>query len=257
MDVLARFVPCAKRAVNDIFANTFGGRSEPRVFPVMDRAGAVRGQMREPAAGHQAVENSGRAIAQQMRAIDQHDARPTPPGGANPFGALSDPIGIGLRDRRRGRVRIDNDVVGARQAFAHRKRQNLQPAQIQRLDVHGLSLGAAQGGKSRSIQLTQHQKRAAHAQNSWAIEACTAPAVPANYLAAERAATDNRRGRMRLLLSAKATSTSTGRFPMTTAAQELLKVFDALPAADQHEVAVAILRRASSAEDTPDAAFAS
>jgi hypothetical protein len=42
---------------------------------------------------------------------------------------------------------------------------------------------------------------------------------------------------------------------MTTAAQDLLKVFDALPAADQHEVAVAILRRTSPAEDIPDAAL--
>jgi len=42
---------------------------------------------------------------------------------------------------------------------------------------------------------------------------------------------------------------------MTTAAQDLLKVFDALPAADQHEIAVAILRRTSSAEDIPDSAL--
>jgi hypothetical protein len=42
---------------------------------------------------------------------------------------------------------------------------------------------------------------------------------------------------------------------MTTAAQDMLKVFDTLPAPVQHEVAVAILRRTSSAEDIPEAAL--
>lgn len=42
---------------------------------------------------------------------------------------------------------------------------------------------------------------------------------------------------------------------MTTAAQELLKVFDTLPPADQREVAVAILRRTSATEDIPEAAL--
>ena len=42
---------------------------------------------------------------------------------------------------------------------------------------------------------------------------------------------------------------------MTTAARDILKVFDTLPAADQHELAVAILRRASSSEDIADAAL--
>ena len=45
------------------------------------------------------------------------------------------------------------------------------------------------------------------------------------------------------------------RFPMTTAAQDLLKVFDTLPPADQHEVTVAILRRTSATEDIPEAAL--
>ena len=42
---------------------------------------------------------------------------------------------------------------------------------------------------------------------------------------------------------------------MSTAAQDLLKAFDALPATAQHEVAVAILRRTASVDDIPDAAF--
>lgn len=42
---------------------------------------------------------------------------------------------------------------------------------------------------------------------------------------------------------------------MMSAAQDLLKVFDALPAADQHEVAVAILRRTAAAEDIPEVAL--
>lgn len=42
---------------------------------------------------------------------------------------------------------------------------------------------------------------------------------------------------------------------MTTAAQELLKAFDALPAGEQHEVAVTILRRTADAQDIPEAAL--
>jgi hypothetical protein len=40
---------------------------------------------------------------------------------------------------------------------------------------------------------------------------------------------------------------------MSTAAQDLLKAFDSLPAAAQHEVAVAILRRAAALDDIPEA----
>jgi hypothetical protein len=42
---------------------------------------------------------------------------------------------------------------------------------------------------------------------------------------------------------------------MTADAQNLLKAFDALPVAAQHEVAVAILRRTSHIEDIPEAAL--
>jgi hypothetical protein len=41
--------------------------------------------------------------------------------------------------------------------------------------------------------------------------------------------------------------------PMSTAAQDLLKAFDSLPAAAQHEVAVAILRRAAALDAIPEA----
>jgi hypothetical protein len=42
---------------------------------------------------------------------------------------------------------------------------------------------------------------------------------------------------------------------MSTAAQELLKAFDALPAAEQQEVAMAILRRPEPTDDLPEAAL--
>src|SRR5271168_845248 len=45
------------------------------------------------------------------------------------------------------------------------------------------------------------------------------------------------------------------RIPMTTTAHHLLKVFDALPAAEQHEVAVAIFRRTATTEDLSEAAL--
>ena len=42
---------------------------------------------------------------------------------------------------------------------------------------------------------------------------------------------------------------------MSTAAQDLLRTFDSLPAPAQHEVAVAILRRTATAQDIPEAAL--
>lgn len=42
---------------------------------------------------------------------------------------------------------------------------------------------------------------------------------------------------------------------MSAEAQNLLKAFDALPAAAQHEVALAIIRRTISTDDIPDGAL--
>jgi hypothetical protein len=42
---------------------------------------------------------------------------------------------------------------------------------------------------------------------------------------------------------------------MSPAARDLLKAFDGLPAAAQHEVAVAILRRTATTDDIPEAAL--
>ena len=42
---------------------------------------------------------------------------------------------------------------------------------------------------------------------------------------------------------------------MTTSAQKLLAAFDALPPAEQRQVAAEILRRTAVAEDLPEAAF--
>ena len=42
---------------------------------------------------------------------------------------------------------------------------------------------------------------------------------------------------------------------MTKAAHDLLTAFEALPPADQHEVAVVILRRTAATEDIPEAAL--
>jgi hypothetical protein len=42
---------------------------------------------------------------------------------------------------------------------------------------------------------------------------------------------------------------------MTQIAHDLLKTFDTLPAAEQHELAVAIFRRTATTEDLPEAAL--
>ena len=74
MDVAAGFVPGAEAAAGDAVADAFGRAAQPGIFPIVDRAGAVGGQVGEPAVGHHAVEDQGGAVAEQVGAVDQHHA---------------------------------------------------------------------------------------------------------------------------------------------------------------------------------------
>ena len=103
VDVGGRLVPGAERAAGDVHLDALGRGAEPGVFPVVDRAGAVGGQVRQPAAGHHPFEDAGRAVAEQVGAVDQHHRRPALAGGADLVGAVADSGGDCARTRLGGR----------------------------------------------------------------------------------------------------------------------------------------------------------
>ena len=70
-----RLVPGAERAGGHVLLDALGRGAEPGVFPVVDRAGAVGGQVGQPAAGHHPLEDPRGAVAQQVGAVDQHHGR--------------------------------------------------------------------------------------------------------------------------------------------------------------------------------------
>ena len=154
-----------------------------------------------------------------------------------------------------GVIRVDKDFVRAASSFCAWKAAKPSIGSNPAARRPRFSLGAAQGGRSRSTQLTQHRKRSVDAKILGPLR--RVPRRPCRQITLPRS------GRQPIIAEEecdyycqpKQHRQAPGTSSVTTAAQDLLKVFDALPAADQHEVAVAILRRASSAEDIPDAAL--
>ena len=104
MDVRRGLVPGAERAGGDVLLDGFGRCAEPGVFPVVDRAGAVGRQVRQPAAGHHSLEDPRGAVAQQVGAVDQDDGGAALAGGADLLRAVVDDGGEMLGAGGRGRV---------------------------------------------------------------------------------------------------------------------------------------------------------
>src|SRR5688500_5677688 len=73
MNVARGFVPGAEGAGGDVLFDAFGRATEPGEFPVVDGAGAVGGEVGDPAVGHHFVEEKRGAVAEEMRAVDEHD----------------------------------------------------------------------------------------------------------------------------------------------------------------------------------------
>jgi len=97
----------------------------------MDGPGAIGRQVGQPTLGHEAVEQQGRAVAQQVGAVDQHHARAARACETHALGAQPDLL-LQLSRHRLGRASgIDEDVIGTGQAPALGERQDLQPAEIQ------------------------------------------------------------------------------------------------------------------------------
>ena len=137
VDVRGRFVPGPKRAAGHVHLNAFRRGAEPGVLPVVDRAGAVGGQVRQPAAAHHAFKNAGGAVPQQVGAVDQQHRRATPPGPADRVGAVSHERPNALGALRGRGLRVEEDVVSPRQTLALGQGKHPQFAQVQRLHVHG------------------------------------------------------------------------------------------------------------------------
>src|SRR6187401_1017759 len=77
MNVAASFVPGTERSGRDVVLDALGRTTEKGIFPVMDGAGAIGGQVSDPVAHHHPFERERSAVANQMSAIDQHHARAT------------------------------------------------------------------------------------------------------------------------------------------------------------------------------------
>ena len=132
VEISPRLIPRAESARRHIFGHALRRAPEPRVFPVVDGARAIRGEMRDPAALHQLRHEQRRAIAEQVRAVDQDDRRARGPGRHDPLRGLRDQR---MRYRRR-RCGIDEDILDAAKAAPFLEWEN---AELAKIETHGAS----------------------------------------------------------------------------------------------------------------------
>ena len=131
VDVAARLVPRAEAAVGDAVADAFRGAAQPGIFPVVDRAGAVGGQVREPTLGHQGLEDPRGPVPQKVRAVDEHHRGAAAAGRAD-LGRQVVQRGRQSRVQRTWRGgRIDEDLLHARKALPLGQRIDLDLTEIQ------------------------------------------------------------------------------------------------------------------------------
>ena len=74
MNVTPGFVPCAKGAGGDILPHAFLGAPEEREFPIVNRARAVGGEMRDPSLFDKRIHDAVRAVLHEVCAIHEDDA---------------------------------------------------------------------------------------------------------------------------------------------------------------------------------------
>ena len=108
-------------------SHALGRAPSQAVFPVVDRAGAVGGQMGDPAALHQPLENLRRAVAQQMGAVDQDHAGPRCRAPRDLGRALArSAAACASAAAAGGGVGIEQDIVGPGQAVALGEREDFE-----------------------------------------------------------------------------------------------------------------------------------
>ena len=105
MSVAPGLVPGAESAGGDILLDTLGRASKKSPFPIVNGARPVGGEMRDPATGHELIQQKVAAVFQKMRSVNQQDARAALAGRANFFNGLMDDFRAGLGARRKIRGR--------------------------------------------------------------------------------------------------------------------------------------------------------
>ena len=107
MQATAGFLPGAKGAGGDISAYALCGPAVVRPFPIMNHAGAVGGEVRDPAARHEGIKQLVSTVFDEMRAVNVHHTGATFAGGPNIRGALGDALLVVGRERTRFAGRIN------------------------------------------------------------------------------------------------------------------------------------------------------
>jgi len=136
VDVRGRLVPGPERARRHVLFDRLGRCAQPGVLPVVDYARAVGRQVGQPPAGHHPLEDPRGAVAEQVGAVDQQDRRPAPPGGPDRLRGGLDQRRDAVRARWRGRIGIDQDLVGPGQAPPRGQRPDPQLRQVEWLGAH-------------------------------------------------------------------------------------------------------------------------
>ena len=70
MDVRGSFIPRSELPFLHIHLHAFRGSAKPGVLPIVDRARAIRREVRQPAIRHEPLDDQGRAIAQEVSAVN-------------------------------------------------------------------------------------------------------------------------------------------------------------------------------------------
>ena len=86
--------------------------------------------------GHHPLENQGGAVAKQMGAVDQHDGRPARRAASIVRAASSTIDSVCSVHGCSGRIGLDQDLVGPRQALALGEGKDLELAQVEWCHAH-------------------------------------------------------------------------------------------------------------------------
>ena len=132
MDVTASLVPGSEGAGGDVVTHAFGRTTEKGKLPVVNDAGAIGCQVREPAPFHHLVEQQLPAVLDEVRAVNQHDAGLAVQRCLDLLRAAVNRF----HDRHRTRMwrfrGLNENFLEAALASAFGQRTNLQSFQVQR-----------------------------------------------------------------------------------------------------------------------------
>ena len=99
----------------------------------MNHAGAVGGEVRDPAVRHEGIKQLVSTVFDEMRAVNVHHTGATFAGGPNIRGALGDALLVVGRERTRFAGRINERFLNAGHAVPFGKREHFQLGEIDAL----------------------------------------------------------------------------------------------------------------------------